>query len=332
MILLLYIVIILLLYITMPSEMIDLGKESILIWYNSIFPVLFPSMIIAGILLPFFNKINPKNKLIKHLAYILGITEVGLFAVIPGFLCGFPIGSYVAKNLLDKKMISLNEAQKIIGFSNNIGPIYFLSTITSNISNKSKIIFALLFYSIPIIYVLLWNLFEKLTDNYHKRINMKLSKSNENYAYNSNSKELTSADIKITHNCNMNILSIIDDSINNSIESILRLCAYIFLSRTLLIFPIMLSSYFSINKLYLAVTNALIEITSGINLFRQIKIDATKLIFIEIPFLIFGGFCSIAQTACIIRNSELSLGKYILHKSIQGILATIICTFLYLLI
>lgn len=319
MLLFIYCLLLMFLYLICPDEMITLGKESLIIWYNAILPSLFPSMIIAGIIIPFLIKLKFSANFAKAIARLFGISEKGLIAVIPGFLCGFPMGSYICKELLDKQVISQNEAQRILSFSNNIGPIYFLAVISKDLSISLKLSALLLFYCIPIIYALLSNLISVFMKNKLFN-NMKSAYDN---SINSNSYVKSQTYIRQT---GYHALYILDESINKAVSAILRLCAYIFVSRTLLIFPILIQKYIpGFSDLTIVLLNALIEITSGIEQMSNISIPIHKLVLIEIPFLVFGGICSIAQTACMIRGSSLSIKKYIHHKCIQGILAFSIC-------
>lgn len=315
-------IIILLLYFIYPIEMLNLGKESLLLWYNSILPVLFPSMILTGVLLPYLLRQNLANPFCKFIAKLFGISPTGLLAVIPGFLCGFPMGSYASKYLLDQKAISISEAQRILRFSNNLGPIYFLTVIAKDFDFKLKIASLLLFYSIPIAYGLIP---ETNKQDLQSSFTNKRNESSPNYSSQINSNNYSNPPLDKD-----SFIRILDKSIANAITSITKLAGYIFIARTLLIFPMILQKFFiQIPSSTLVYANAIIEITSGIEKINQLNISDNNLLLIEIPFLVFGGICSIAQTACMIQSSKLSLAKYVKHKTIQGAISTLLSLFIY---
>lgn len=315
MLLFIYCLLLMFLYLICPDELIILGKDSLIIWYNAILPSLFPSMIIAGILMPCLISLKFPGSLAKKAARLFGISEKGLIAVIPGFLCGFPMGSYLCKELIKQEVISLKEAQRILSFSNNIGPIYFLAVISKDLNLSLKLSTLLLFYCIPILYALLTNFLSHM-----------LNRMNHTYNIKNRGKALQPLPCRLPVKEKPDSFSILDQSINNAVSSILRLCAYIFAARTLLIIPVLIKKYIpDFPDATMILMNALIEITSGIEQMSHLTMSANKLVLIEIPFLVFGGICSIAQTACMIRGSRLSLKKYIYHKCIQGILAFSVC-------
>ena len=78
-----------------------------------VFVVDFGSLKRAGLLFEKFFKIN----------------RAGLCAFILGLLCGFPLGVKSATELYKAGLISKDEAERLIGFSNNTGPAFLISGI-----------------------------------------------------------------------------------------------------------------------------------------------------------------------------------------------------------
>jgi len=79
--------------------------------------------------------------------------EAGL-AILLGFSSGFPTGASVCASLIEKNTISKKEAERLICFTNNAGPLFIMITVCTAILNmpQAGILLAGIHYGISLLY------------------------------------------------------------------------------------------------------------------------------------------------------------------------------------
>ncbi|MCM1534928.1 MAG: 2-amino-4-hydroxy-6-hydroxymethyldihydropteridine diphosphokinase [Clostridium sp.] len=253
----------------------------LLLWYNAMIPTLLPFMILSGIMIrmglteKFSAVLYPVIKPVYH------VSKNVCYAMIMGFLCGFPMGAKTVADLYEREMITEEEAKFLLAFCNNIGPIYFVSFVLPLL--ERKLVFPYLFgmYGLPLIYgwALRYTIFRKRL-GYH------------NTAYHS-------AQYRVSQ---YNLMAAVDDSIQSGVQSILSLGGYMILFNLLNILPHILLHK---NAFLLA---PLLEISGGLRLLGK------NFPLYSLLMLPFGGFSCIAQTYSCIKKTRLSVGDYTFHK------------------
>lgn len=120
-------------------------KEGIELWVNNVIPSLFPFFIATEILCK-TNIINSLGRILrKPISKIFNVPGEGAFALIMGTISGYPSGAKIVANLRHDKRISIEEAERLISFTNNSGPLFILGTIGISILKDEKIGYLLLF-------------------------------------------------------------------------------------------------------------------------------------------------------------------------------------------
>lgn len=255
------------------------------LWFDNMVPALLPFMILSGIMI----RMNLTGLFTRLLYFILRpiyrISENVCYAMIMGFLCGFPMGAKTVSDLLKRNMISKQEAEFLLCFNNNIGPIYFCSFVLPLLNRQLILPYVFGMYAIPLIYglVLRHTAYRHLTDNTNILVFIPTSNVQTSKPH---------------------LLDEIDNAINSAIESILSLGGYMILFNLLNLLPhVMIGEtpiYFS----------PLLEITGGL------KLMGNSLPLYSLLLLSFGGFSCIAQTNNCIKGTSLSINHYVKHKLI----------------
>ncbi|WP_458406964.1 nucleoside recognition domain-containing protein [Anaerotignum sp.] len=112
-----------------PSAMLAASAESIQLWLTKVFPSLFPFMVACGILLR-IGAAERMGKLLHPLMKpLFGLDGIAAFPFFLGILSGYPMGAKITAQLYENKQITLKEAQHILVFSNNPGPLFLIGTI-----------------------------------------------------------------------------------------------------------------------------------------------------------------------------------------------------------
>lgn len=285
-----------------PAQCLSLALNGLNLWFERMIPTLFPFMVLSGIII----RMNLTDSFVKILNPILGklfhLRRPCIYGIVIGFLCGFPMGAHVTAQLYEKKQISKAEASLLLAFCNNIGPVYFLSFVLPTLSLKQVTPFLFGMYGLPFLY----GIFLRYTIYQNS-----IKESSAGYF----PKEPAAT-----------LLTALDESIFHSLFSIAKLGGYMIFFNLLFVVPGLIANYLHLTErlshMLIGSVGCLLEITGGIGIVQD---GAPYLVLCILPF---GGLSCIAQTYSMIKNTDLSITEYIMHKMIL----TAITVFYYLLI
>ncbi len=260
------------------------------LWFQKMIPTLLPFMILSGIMVR-MNLTEDFSRLFAPLLRpLFSLSNNGIYCIVMGFLCGFPMGAKVIAELYERGKLSRTEATYLLAFCNNIGPIYFMGFALPTIGIKDKLgTFLFGMYALPLLY----GLFLRYT------------------LYKTSLHPLTGLvrqDIATP-----GLLYHIDDAILSGLNSITALGGYMILFNLLNLLPYALLKDTPL-QVFLPILNGLLEITGGLGSMG----DSFPLI--SLILLPFGGLSCIAQTYSIIRRTDLSIKTYVIHKLILSAL------------
>jgi len=272
-----------------PDKALVYALSALDLWYEKMIPALLPFMILSGILL----RMDLARPLASFFRPIFGpffrLNDSCLFVIVFGFLCGFPMGARLCADMLRQKMLTKKQAQFLLSFCNNIGPVYIIGYAAPllHISNTAYLLTGI--YGIPFLY----GIFNRYT--FYRSLN---SEASVLYKKSQNA---------------LSFLSAFNQSVLASLDSITALGGYMIFCSVLKLIP----SVFLKNPLFLEICTGLLEIGNGIS---QMKLTPEWLIW---GLLTFGGLSCIAQTCSCIQDTGLSVRKYVFDKIIQAILVSL---------
>lgn len=264
-----------------PVECLTFALNGLNLWFQKMIPALFPFMVLSGVMI----RMNLTDTFIKVLSPLLTplfrLRNPCIYVIFTGFLCGFPMGAHVCAQLYHRKQITKEEAELLLSFCNNIGPIYFISFALPTIGISKRLLPLLGMYGLPLLY----GLFLRYTI-YAKNVSIKQKKS-------------------FAEEKSLPLLAALDESVTASLTGITRLGGYMIFFNLLNIIP----------TLYLpaeirAFCSCILEITGGLQLLGD---DAP---IFAMGVLAFGGLSCVVQTYSMIKETDLSLRNYLLHKLI----------------
>lgn len=105
------------------------------LWANIIVPSVFPYLIISQYI---SNSYLIEKIPGRFISFIFGIHKCSIKAIICSFLCGYPSGAVCARSLYDKGEINIKEAQRLICFTNNAGPLFLISAVGTSLLGSTK--------------------------------------------------------------------------------------------------------------------------------------------------------------------------------------------------
>ncbi len=250
-------------------------------WFQKMVPALFPFMVLSGIMI----RMNLTDSFVKMISPILTpvlhIRHSCIYVMIVGFLCGFPMGAHVTAQLYERKQLTYNEADFLLAFCNNIGPVYFVSYALPIMGIDVTIPMILGMYGLPLIYGI-------------------------SLRYGTYRNLLPSKELPISNKqTNISLLEALDDSVMSSLTGIARLGGYMIFFNLLNIIPALLMPSEAT-----AYIGCFLEITGGLQMLQS------KSPYFGLCMLLFGGISCTAQTYGMIKGTDLSLKTYLMHKTI----------------
>lgn len=284
-----------------PGQCLNFSLNGLNLWFTKMIPALFPFMVLSGIII----RMKITEPCVKILSPVLGrifrVNDNCIYGIVIGFLCGFPMGAHTAAQLYENKMITKKEAAFLLSFCNNIGPVYFVSFVMPSIGFTSYGLCLFGMYGLPFLYgiFLRYFIYRDISPAHH-------AQGTQGQAA-------------------LSLAGALDGALEGALINIARLGGYMVIFNLLFIIPGLISDLFHLSGLHRLIftgsAGCLLEITGGISLLGK---GAPYLVLCILPF---GGLSCIAQTAGMIRNTDLSLTEYIMHKMIL----TAITVFFYFL-
>lgn len=293
------------------------------LWYEAMVPALLPFMILSGIMIragvtekfaaALYPVVNPVCRVSKNVCY----------AMMMGFLCGFPMGAKTAADLYERGMLTEDEAKFLLAFCNNIGPIYFVGFALPLLRRRLVLPYLFGMYGLPLLYgcALRYTVFRKsipLNPIFRKTI-----RPNAGQSFPATAMRRLPGNVWVptpascgfkqsptppSETARMPLPAAADESIGSAIQSILSLGGYMILFNLLNILPhILLQSPPTLIA-------PLFEISGGLRLLGE------KFPLYTLLLLPFGGFSCIAQTYSCIKKTPLSLSDYAVHKLLLTLL------------
>ncbi len=301
---------------------LEAAQNGLKLWANSVLPTLFP-FFIATELLCKTNFVQILGKFLNQfMKPVFNVPGESAIAIIMGVISGYPVGAKVVCNLYDHKICSKSEAERLLAYTNNSGPIFILGSVGVSLLGNAQV------GKILLISHILSSLIVGFTFRFWKRNQVDLTFRN----YKSESKEL----IRVS-----NLGEILGDAIKKSISTILLIGGFVVLFSVIISILSSLEiltnlAHFLANfgvpyELALSILTGMIELTNGIQVASSSYPAFPLPCILTCSFLLgFGGLSVLLQVFSIIAKSKISIKPYLYGKTLQAFLSVIL-TYLLLI-
>lgn len=293
------------------------AKDGLTLWATCVVPSLFP-FFIATELLNYTNIAHIFSKLFSSVMRpLFNIPGEGAYALLMGIISGYPVGAKIVSDFYENGICTKDEAERMLAFTNNSGPLFILGTI------------GILLFGNSIIGILLFttHLLSAITTGVILGIisRLKPSKHNTNHNLHMAPKESVSLS---------NLGNILSTSISKSTSNILQIGGFVVLFSVILSILNRLNIISEVSKLFTCfnipynaskgLLSGVIELTNGVNIVCSIRTQNLTLNIALCAFLLgFGGFSILLQVLSIISKCKLSIKTYLYGKIFQGIIAAL---------
>ena len=277
-----------------PGEAVRASAKGVDLWFHTVLPALLPFIILSGILvrsgilLPIFRKAD------KIFRIFPGLSGAGVYALLLGIFCGFPMGAKITAELLREGSVSFREAKLLLQVSNHVSPAFLLGYAASLLPDPGWAFpAAVLYYSAAAASFFLTRGFPA--------VHFATGKIRKKEASRSISPE-----------------ELLDTSIMDGFLVILKLGGYIILFT---VWSEMVRSMSGGFPVLAPVCAIFLEISSGTEILLSAPLPPVLRMTLLLAGLSFGGISTAAQTAGMIRGSGLRLSLYLKGKLLQAGLA-----------
>lgn len=275
-----FIVILLSTYIINSNLIIKSILEYTNIFITKLFPASFIIYILSSILID-YGIINYLSKLKLNGAVI--------YITIMSFISGFPSGAKYTKELLEKDLITTEEANFLITYTNFSNPIFLLGSISSVLTKKIAIkILVITIISNFIIYLLF-------------RVNGKKN-------------IITISTAKVNFSTSLK---------NGTIGAIKTLLIVYSSSLFFYLISVIINKYIFLRPINYVIVNSFFDLTKGI-FSTALLSDVTTRTLLILIFLSFGSLSIHIQVKSIISDTSIKYKNYLLGRILQVIISIVI--------
>ena len=274
-----------------PDVSLSAARDALSMCGDIIVPSLFPYFVCANILIALGISKYLSKAFGKFMTPAFNINGSGSLALILGLLSGYPCGAATSCKQYDEGSLSKNEAERLIAFSNNSGPLFIISAVGIGIYHSQKI--GIILYISHVAGALLTGFVFRFFGESEKPTHRATAQKTSVFA-----------------------------AVSDSVISIITLCGYVIFFSVILAMLrkigliSMLSRLLSFVNINPAdaelLTSGLFEITSGISGAHSANLPFVSLV------LSLGGISVLLQTYSFVRKSGLSIKPYIFGKILAG--------------
>lgn len=121
---------IVLLMAVFPSQTLESALRGLSIWWQVLFPALFPFFVISELLLG-FGIVHFFGKLLDPLMRpLFRLPGIGSFVVTMGYVSGYPVGARLTAQLWEQGLVKRAEGERLVAFTTTSDPIFLIGAVS----------------------------------------------------------------------------------------------------------------------------------------------------------------------------------------------------------
>lgn len=321
--------------IALPDESLEASIRGLKMWWEIVFPSLFPFFVISELLIGF--------GVVKFLGVLLEpfmrpffrVPGVGGFAWAMGMATGFPAGAKLTVRLREEKQLTKIEAQRLVSFTNSSSPLFIFAAVSVGFFNNPRLglLLAAAHY--------LGNFFVGFTMRFYGVKKKKQEKERKPVL--NISQALSALHQTRIHN-QKPIGKLLGDAVMSSIHTLLVVGGFIILFSVInkLLFHLQVTPAIASVLDYILPTlqlpkefgNSLVagifEITLGSQMASEVQGSLLLQQAIIVSFILgFSGFSVHAQVASILATTDIDYKPFFFARVLHGFLASIFTVLLW---
>lgn len=256
---------------------------------RSVIPALFPYFVVSGLFISLGFADGVGRRLEPLTRRLFGVGGAGASAFFLGLLGGYPVGGRTVGQLYRAGRLSKDEAERLLAFCNNAGPSFILGVVGVGCFGSLRTgIYLYLVHAFSA--VLVGILFRK-----------KAPVSGQ----------------KVRYSAAFEPIAVFVRAVGEAAEGMVRLCGFV------VFFLVILALITDLTGLNHPVLLGLAELTTGVTALEGRPGDLVW----AAALLGWGGLSVHGQTAAVLSDTDLGLGRYFLGKILQAIFSAGVVTF-----
>jgi len=282
-----------------PQEVLFASQDGLMLWFNNVLPALLPFVVVVNMLTALGAVKTLSGWASPFMRKVFKLPGTGGFALITGLISGYPMGAKTVGDLWRNNEITTKEAQRLLAFCNNAGPLFIVGVVGIGILGDRAAGYTL--WAGHVAAALIVGILIR-------------SKKGEH---------LTNVPIRVkTKNKMPNFGKILGDAVKNAME------ALVIVGGMIIFFSVVIRAVSIIlgDLPHIGFIAGLIEVTSGAKALGdgvQGAISPARLAAIG-GIIAFGGLSVHAQALHFTADTGIKGWKYILLKGLNGIVAAVI--------
>lgn len=276
-----------------PKIAFEGASNGLLLWFQTVLPTLFPFMFASKLaVLTGANRLLSKP-FAPFLCRITRISEDGVYTLLTGMLCGYPMGAKTCSDFMEQNRIHPSEGRFLFSLCNLPSPMFLFGYLCAQTKNLCPLWLILISVYAPLLplAILSW------------------------YCYLFRGK--TSSNIPISEKK-------FSSEPSASLDEILSECSLIFIQIGcyMMLFSVLAAFFlhFPLPQSFQVFLSGMMEMTTGIHT-ASLLLPAPLSWLFMICFCVFGGFCGLFQIKSVMKNAGLSIRHCILWKTAHALLS-----------
>lgn len=268
-----------------PTACIYAAADALKICAEVVIPSLFPFIFCGNMFVALGAAELLSRYLSKLMQPLFGVTGAGALAFLLGITSGYPIGAVCAANLYTSGECTKSEAERLLAFCNNSGPMFIIGVIGVGIMGSHRL--GILLYITHIFSAIICGIIFKGWGRGEKKNILPPSRAE---------REIKNAALDI------------GAAVCKSVDTMLMICGFI------VIFAVLVAAL--PETPYKNIIYCFLEITGGLK--RLLSSGSIALLPIAAFFTALSGVSVLFQVMAVTAPSGLSIKPYIIGKAVQA--------------
>ncbi len=278
-----------------PEKSVIYAQNGIKLCREIIIPSLFPFFVCSGLLI-YSGFCEVLSKLFKPVMKpLFNINPTGAAAFILGIISGYPLGAVTTCQLYNSLYVSKSEAERLLAFCNNSGPLFILGAVGVSMYHSPKA--GVILYCAHILGAITVGIIFRF--------------------YKSSSYNAPQTQVSTEQRTIPEIFSLV---LTNSIQSILTVCGCVIFCSVM---ANLIMDMLSVNETFKIILSSSLEFVSGLSKISYLDMSLYSKLLMSAGVCAFAGVSVHMQVMGVAAKNGLSLKPYIVGKFLHAVFAVI---------
>ena len=282
----------LLLILLFPTQARNGASNGLLLWFNILLPTLLPFMILSDLI----RRLHIVDTLCNRISSRTGKNLYFLYPLLLGLLTGLPLGAKLTAEAIRSGQLSRKKGQFLLTVCNNSSTMFLMGYVAEVQLQRPELIVPFL------LFVPLSSLLAALLQTALSTFFVALSGTLQHHD------TVTAHSLSYTVTASPSFIASVSSSIMDSFTVITQVGGFVILFSVLAEFVLLIDSPLTLPLV------ASLEITTGVRAVCASSLSENAKTILSAAAVSFTGLSGIAQTACVLSETGLSLMRYIISR------------------